>query len=298
MPDLEVPKWVIYAPIPSKVLDCQSNITAALSAPGTNATAVIVTEKGPLGQQALCLVVNGRTASDLPVKVDYSADLSAVRVRPGASQAPVPPLSEKDWNLYTAAASPDNPDDCMDFNTPAVKAFIEAQGLSPLPNENEIQYGVRALTWIINRYHYRSDNQDRHVSALLKEDWGDCGSFANIFVGIMRAAGYPARTKWGLMAHSATAGFGHVRTELWINSIGWVTVDVAQAVTSKDPLGTFGYDPGDVIYTWVDTGPQLPSPMNVLAHNQFFELPISQMSWHGDAKPNLVVKDNWTVSQK
>ena len=83
------------------------------------------------------------------------------------------------------------------------------------------------------------------MNTLVQMD-GNCGSFAWLFVSLCRCLNIPARIIMGGLAIEKQAGF-HAWAEVFISSLGWITIDSSIAQSLKDETDWFverGF-PGD-----------------------------------------------------
>ncbi len=75
------------------------------------------------------------------------------------------------------------------------------------------------------------------MNALVQMD-GNCGSFAWLFVSLCRCLNIPARVIMGGLAIEEQAGF-HAWAEVFISSLGWITIDSSIAQSLKDNTDWF-----------------------------------------------------------
>jgi len=90
---------------------------------------------------------------------------------------------------------------------------------------------IYALVQVI--YDYVMDNmewvsyvpEDVGAKAALIEKQGDCTSYSDLFIALLRAYGIPARIIEGYTINAADLSIGHNWVEVYFNDIGWVPFD-------------------------------------------------------------------------
>ncbi|MCE5330107.1 transglutaminase-like domain-containing protein [bacterium] len=82
-------------------------------------------------------------------------------------------------------------------------------------------------------YNYVMDNmewvgyvpEDVGAKAALIEKQGDCTSYSDLFIALLRAYGIPARIVEGYVINATDLSIGHNWVEVYFNDIGWVPFD-------------------------------------------------------------------------
>jgi len=90
---------------------------------------------------------------------------------------------------------------------------------------------IYALVQVI--YNYVMDNmewivyvpEDVGAKAALIEKQGDCTSYSDLFIALLRAYGIPARMIEGYTINATDLSIGHNWVEVYFNDIGWVPFD-------------------------------------------------------------------------
>ena len=119
----------------------------------------------------------------------------------------------------------------MDFKSPEFAAWLVEEGLRRRPDESPITFGRRVCDYVGNHLKWVYPAKLDKVSVACRFTTGECGSFSQLFVALMRANGIPARSlrgRWvspGNGPLAADKGEGHVKSEFYADGIGWVPVD-------------------------------------------------------------------------
>jgi hypothetical protein len=96
-----------------------------------------------------------------------------------------------------------------------------------------LDYAERCYSYIARNFQYLNPGTGLHpLSELLAEGGGDCGNLSSIFISLLRYKGIPSR-------HLVTVrpdGSGHVWADFYLETYGWVPVDV----TFKQHSSLFG----------------------------------------------------------
>lgn len=97
-----------------------------------------------------------------------------------------------------------------------------------------VDYGRRCYVYVAQNYRYLNPNTGLHPLAdILASGGGDCGNLSSIWVSLMRYRKIPARH---VVTIRPNATF-HVWSEFYIESFGWIPVDVTAKQSS--PSGDF-----------------------------------------------------------
>jgi hypothetical protein len=193
----------------------------------------------------------------------YEATLvkRTLRARTAEDRSGAPPTLKREERAINLA-----PNRQTNFDDAAFKAFLDKEKLGRQQGETEIAFARRVYQYGQSHgtYEYREDIPRRATD--VAESWRtDCGGWANWFVAVLRAGGVPARALVGRWAKSQDKNIqpsnqGHVKAEFFAEGVGWIPVDLSQAVQherSKDSLRYFGVDEGDFITLHVDTDVEL-----------------------------------------
>jgi transglutaminase-like putative cysteine protease len=227
--------------------------------------AVTVNEQSPLHRPILMArlpVGSHDFGNNISIRVTYEATLRSRRLRllrDGERSPGVPGLSAKERK----AALREHGD--YDFTTKPFRQWLEARALHRRAEEGEIEFALRVFREIQSyaAYEYRA-SMDRHASAVCRDGRSDCGGLSVLFVSTLRANGIPARALIGRWAKSAREGEtiggvgyfqAHVKAEFYAAGVGWVPVDVSQAVRRGPRRASqqyFGNDPGNFLTLHVD----------------------------------------------
>jgi transglutaminase-like putative cysteine protease len=96
---------------------------------------------------------------------------------------------------------------------------------------------ARAISrWVYTNLTYSYSESEKGALAALNSGNGKCTDFSDLFVALCRASGIPARvirgqtlnhaTSWGILVQSNTENTaGHQWAEVYLPSLGWVTLD-------------------------------------------------------------------------
>ncbi len=239
------------------------------------------------------------------VEVRYEATLVRRRLRERTKHdrfgAPAA-LGRDEQTVNLAATKEANHDDA------AFAAMLDKHELRRRADESEIAFARRAFTLGKSRgtYVYRADIPRRATE--VAESWRtDCGGWSNWFVAVMRASGIPARALVGRWARSASddnaddgpANRGHVKAEFFARGIGWVPVDLSQAVQHErrtDGLRHFGVDDGDFIVLHVDTDFELQTKQMPRRNWMALQSPVFWVTGKGKVD-GATTTDDWQVRQ-
>lgn len=188
------------------------------------------------GQQFLYVDRKGSfSAAQEPVT--FKVKLYSQQLVRGTPQNP-PTLSAEDWSRYTGATA------MLDLQHPDVARQAAAIGSVLHPNlkateqpaSAQIAQVIRILDSLKSRQYYGASNwqpEHKRTSAVINGRGTNCGGASNYAAGLARYFGIPARTKSGYLLNlrgSLTYGNAiHEMAEFWINGVGWIQADPAQA---------------------------------------------------------------------
>ncbi len=252
MPGVSIGEWwVVVADPPSH--EGQSANGAEIQVVGApNAEVGRLREEGARRQS----VLSAHWFSDHPAlaeaKVVTSYDLTLIprRLVEGEPDAAVPPLppGERTASLRSAGL--------IDHASNEFRRWMKEKGLIRGKDERDLNFAFKTLETIARTHSYKwIANANPKPSVVCKRGWGECGALSYLFVAALRANKIPARALAGRWAKSSApgrevdSGTFHVRAEFWAEGVGWVPVEVSNAVSGRG-LGLsrwFGYDPGDML---------------------------------------------------
>jgi transglutaminase-like putative cysteine protease len=153
------------------------------------------------------------------IVVQYQVAVSAVRYKLPAAIPSYP--RDGLWRTYT---SPRLEQAAVATDSPALRRLDRRVAGSAMP---AVQKARRYFAWIVEhiRYSVRSAPAGGAL-AVLKSRTGICTDFADLFTGMLRTAGIPARLVDGYVVNNGGGQGGfHQWVEWWIPSVGWVASD-------------------------------------------------------------------------
>lgn len=108
---------------------------------------------------------------------------------------------------------------------------------------NIVKYARQCYRYVAENYDYLNPNTGIHtLKNNLSAGGGDCGNLSAIYISLLRNKGIPARP----VVAVRTDGTYHVWSEFYLESYGWIPVDVTYL--NSDPRGNyFGVYPADCI---------------------------------------------------
>lgn len=245
-------QWIVYSPYPP-VLTGQKETAARLTAQGLPAQANFVRELSPLHRAVMQLSTPAPADahSNLSVVGEYWATLYSrklvKRTNAGAKRSEFVLSPEEKKQLLRESET-------LNFNSSEFQTWLERYQLRRQAGESDMDFAWRTFETIRALYEYHWESQmDRHLSVLCKRTGTDCGGLSYLFVGTLRANGVPARALIGRWAQSSdrvedgsTYGKCHVKSEFFAPGIGFVPVEMSQAVSNKyrNASAYFGNDDG------------------------------------------------------
>lgn len=253
MPGVSVGEWfVVVADPPSH--DGQSANGSDLWVPDAPGAEVGRTrEAGARRQPTLSahwFADNPAAQAEARVVASYEITLIPRRLVQGAPDAPVPPLPQAERAASLRAAG------LIDHTDQGFRRWLKDQGLVREKDERDLDFAHRTLETITRTHTYKwIGNANPRPSVVCKRGWGECGALSYLFVASLRANKIPARALAGRWAKSSApgretdTGTFHVKAEFWAEGVGWVPVEVSNAVSARgrNLNRWFGYDPGDHI---------------------------------------------------
>lgn len=261
-----VTRWTAFLPEPPE-LPSQTKVKAT-----STPTSKVVAEKSPLARKIRLIdvpVPNPAPGARLPLRLNIQATLRARKLVPlkeGEKAPRVMPLTAVEKKYYLG------PTQQVDFDSTAVREWLDAKGLRRKKEESPLEFAPRVLEVLRETFEYRYNPlEGKRASEACQRTATDCGGMTFLFVSAMRANGVPARVLVGRLAKPRKPESKpsdpeydqpHVRAEVYVAGIGWVPVDPAFAVTHKrQPVSEFiGNDTGDLLVLHVDVDLRLPLP--------------------------------------
>ncbi len=156
------------------------------------------------------------------------------------------------------------PSPTVDYLHPLFQGWLNFNQLRKREDEEVLSFARRLYAFIRHHYTYEYlPNMDRHASFVCRAGASDCGGLSCLMIAALRANGIPARALMGRWAISQDAkdpvtGIAytqfHVKSEFFVNGIGWIPLDMSASVTDHDrgEYAHFGNDPGDFITMFLD----------------------------------------------
>jgi Transglutaminase-like superfamily len=171
---------------------------------------------------ALAARVEAGTRSGLSVAIEARAGGALVTV----SEAVRALGDGPSWDAF--AASPCGDPAALDvpaaFSLPPALAGVRAAAPSPLDAFTGFVEFVSAHITID-----ANDNGPQDAASVLRRGRGRCSGRANLAIGLLRAAGIPARTVQGMTVGEGGARW-HRWGEAWLGPLGWVAFDPGASV--------------------------------------------------------------------
>ncbi len=209
----------------------------------------------PAGTEALKHRVN------LSIRYEATLVKRQLRERTSEDRFGAPPTLKREERAINLA-----PNKETNFDDAAFKEFLDREKLRRQPAESDVAFARRVYRYGQSHgtYEYREEIPRRATD--VTESWRtDCSGWANWFVAVLRSSGVPAHALVGRWAKSQDKNAqpgnqGHVKAEFFAEGVGWIPVDLSQAVQHdrrKESLRYFGVDEGDFITLHVDTDVEL-----------------------------------------
>jgi transglutaminase-like putative cysteine protease len=264
-----VTKWMIFLPEPPE-LPSQGSVKVTADPVGK-----IVSEKSLLERKVRYIelpVADPVPGGGVTVKLEVEAVLrkrKLVELKGDEKPPAVTPLTAAEQKYYLSSTAR------VDHNAKAFREWLDAKKLHAARTESPLAFAARILEVIRTDYRYNFDpDEDKRASVACKTQATDCGGMAILFVAALRANDIPARVIVGRHALARKPGSNptdtgydrpHIRTEMFVDGIGWVLVDPSLVNVSKNrPVTAFiGSDPGDLLVLHTDVDLQLPFPDKV-----------------------------------
>jgi hypothetical protein len=247
-PNAAVRSWYNYAPRPPD-LPGQEIIKSAFTGGAPE-------EDLSEGKRPLFFSKAGE-AKKAHLVLTVDATLYSRRLSPAGPGQQVPEgqeLKAEDGYRFTQVSA------SLDAGDSSLQQWLTESGLKRGEGENDLAFARRVFLFLRNRFSLdNSVNQDRRASRVCKAGKGDAGGLCCLYVTLLRGNGVPARVLFGRRAFT---GAEHVTAEFFARGVGWVPVDVAQAIrdTGLVELAHFGDDPGDLLVLHIDPDIHINNP--------------------------------------
>jgi transglutaminase-like putative cysteine protease len=293
-PDGGVRAWVLYAP-QAPELARQRDPRTTLDPPGRP-----VQEAGVLRRPLLVSQVTGKPQG-LQTKLTYEATLYSTRLVPRLAGAP--PADEKlrpaERDYYTSAAP------SVDFREKRFQEWLDEAGLRRADRESDMTLARRTFSYLKHHFHYEyfHEGMDQRPAAVCRAGKSDCSGLSRLFVAVMRANRVPARPVVGRLAKSEVPGKTpaerteyqtHVQAEFFVPELGWVPVDMANAVADAGrEFAHFGNDAGDFLVMHIDSDVVVEDARGAKARAGGMQVPF--WSFQGSSRKGERVEQHWTV---
>jgi hypothetical protein len=257
-------RWVAFVPEPPELPG------QTISKVTVSPKAVAATEPGPLARKLRFVdapVTFPAPGAKMSVELGVQATLRTRKLVPlaGGEKAPkVAPLTAAEAKYYTS------PGPTVDFEHPAVKAWIGRKNLKLGKGEDAVALAARVMDALREDFNYSYSRGRNKASEAAVEPTSDVAGLSYLFVSAMRANKVPARPLCGRLAFPRKVGakpgefehdWMHVRAEFHLPGVGWVPVSPGQAVLSTVPVRELvGDDAGDFLALHVDVDLRLAFP--------------------------------------
>lgn len=245
LPHAKVDQWNVYAPqVPT--LPSQRDVITRFEPAGK-----LIRELGP-SDRSLNLVQVGDGRNPLHTRLTIEATLYARRLVPlaeGQVAPTVPNLAAAEVAQFTRSSI------TVDYQSPAVQAWIATNHLTRAGGESDLAYAHRVFSFIKHHFTYEFPTQHHAASQACTSGVSDCGGLSAVFAAVLRSNHVPVRLLGGRWAESQTAKSRkvHVKAEFFARGIGWVPVDASSALSHANGENLFfGNDPGDHLTMMID----------------------------------------------
>jgi hypothetical protein len=256
-PSLTPKQWEVFAAkLPE--LPGQSKVASKLEPNGKE-----IKEESPLHRAILIARIKAETPEfrkGMKIQVKYEGLLKSRRLllsQGVTNNSGLHPLTKEERQAALGSSAQ------YDFHAERFQSWLNTQALRRRKDEDAIAFGRRVFQVIMDNFTYRYEREmDREASKVCQSESADCGGLSILFVSALRGNGVPARILAGRWAKSLDKGekLGgapylqtHVKAEFWADHVGWVPVDLSQAVKQKNSkLWFFGRDEGDFLVFHVD----------------------------------------------
>jgi hypothetical protein len=257
-PDANVSEYVAFA-AKAPELAQQRQVHSSFSVNGAAFGCQTVSDVSSYRRPLLLARIPASTYAErtnITLSATHEVSLFVRRLARGANTNPPPVLSTAERTLALADSS------SFGYKSPQFTAWLSRNDLDRRPDESAIAFGRRAHAFIAKHMTYESpypgwnDPLDKACQLLT----GDCGAYARLFVGIMRANGIPARCLVGFYikpGEGRQEGGNHVKSEFFAEGVGWVPADT----TLRKPEN-FGIEAGNFVtlHQYAEEPMAMPTP--------------------------------------
>ncbi|GAM27275.1 hypothetical protein SAMD00019534_104500 [Acytostelium subglobosum LB1] len=251
-PNLKANRWSIIMPAPPSSL-AQNVRSSGLEVYDYNgkflANAEVVPTDYHYVYRAL-LPTDGMADAEkgrIKAKFIIEADLYKVSMVETQQWDPnVTPLQQEELSYYTRASETYTLDD------PIFVDFVQSNNLVVQSDETALCFAYRVNLFFNEYFKYNDEHGWKPITTTITIKKGDCGCLALLYNSVLRKQGIPARSIIGRGGdyNSDTGVQPHCKSEVYIENIGWVPVDVTWNLTHRDKY--FGHDCGELICFHID----------------------------------------------
>jgi len=239
-------------------------------------------------------VVQTNQRHSIHVKTIYRTTPIHRRLVPGRSAIKIRPLSRQEQKWYTATTG------VLDYKSAAMRKWIKKAGLIRKPDENELGFAYRVLVYMKKTFRWvdvKEFDPGHRASKVCQAMRGDCAKLCLVYSSVLRANRIPTRiigVRW------IPSGMGHIMTEFYTKSIGWIPVDVLVDKKGEDHYSGkglsegFGSTNGDYFVHYIDDGYRLKT-----FNGMVDILGLHSVVWYargGGSYDDLKISEKWTVS--
>jgi len=276
-PTEDVKEYFAYVAVPPE-LDQQRQTHTSFAVNGRFLSFPTTTEQSSYHRPIFMARLPSLTPPDhtnITVTAVYETTLYSRQLIPGSGTNLVSALSPVERNLDLKDSW------LLDFKSPGFAAWLRENNLQLQPDESLIAFGRRVGEFVHAHmtYSFPSPTEGKPLSDLCRVLNGHCGQYALLFAGIMRANGIPTRSlagTWIVTGQGPRHSDAHVKSEFFVEGIGWVPVDSNH--------GDFGREDGDFFacHLYVEEPMELPSPWGGIWRQFYLQeiyLPCDGGSW-------------------
>jgi transglutaminase-like putative cysteine protease len=178
-----------------------------------------------------------------------------VPLKEGARPSRTPALTPRERKLYTERT------DLLDFDSPAVRAWLDQADLHRRPGERDLDFARRVFLSMRTTFRYGpTPARSARASEVARDRKAVCVGLSSAYAAALRANAIPARElSVKIVAENANVGgteLGHSTNEFFAEGIGWVPADLTGCVTNfgneAEALSYFAHDRGDHLIVATD----------------------------------------------
>jgi len=237
----------------------------------------------------------------------YTATLWERKLQPGKGKDPVAPLPDDERIKYVTVTPLTN---WLDLN---FILWVFQEGLTRRDKESDIEFAKRVHKYIFDHYTYTPTPTGWQLTDLIKVRASDCGGLSNLFVGVLRMNGVPARIRVGFRLNQPPVPGPHCKAEFYARGVGWVPTSPSDAVEYKgradkgdkaakqvlhDQDDFFGTDTGRTLILHLDTDLLLDTKRFPPANVEWLQFFAHYVYGTGESKGEKY-SEGWTfVSRK